>query len=60
MLGQVSEVAHIAGGHLSVTLLSAFEIYRRAQWAILRVENEHLNNSSKYRTFCYIPMLKDS
>jgi len=37
--------------------LSAFEIYRRAQWVILRVEHEHLTNSSRYRTLCWVPPL---
>lgn len=38
-------------------VMSAFEIYRRAQWAILRIEHEHLTNSSKYRTLCWVPPL---
>jgi len=37
--------------------LSALEIYRRAQWAIVRIEHEHLTNSSKYRTLCWVPPL---
>lgn len=38
-----------------VFVLSAFELYRRAQWAIIRIEHEHLTNASRYRSLCWVP-----
>lgn len=38
-------------------VLSAFEIYRRAQWAVIRIEHEHLTNSSRFRSLCWVPLL---
>lgn len=35
------------------------EGYRRAQWAIIRLENEQINNFEKYRTFLEIPPVKE-
>ena len=35
------------------------EAYRRTQWALLRVENEHINNFEKYRNVLMIPPMKD-
>ena len=32
---------------------------RRTQWALLRVENENLNNFEKYRNILHIPELND-
>eukprot|EP00929_Paragymnodinium_shiwhaense_P054232 TRINITY_DN27171_c0_g1_i1.p1 TRINITY_DN27171_c0_g1~~TRINITY_DN27171_c0_g1_i1.p1 ORF type:complete len:842 (+),score=161.12 TRINITY_DN27171_c0_g1_i1:102-2627(+) len=58
--------AHVSGTvgdifmELFIFVVSAFEIYRRAQWAILRIEHEHLTNSSKYRTLCWVPPLANS
>jgi hypothetical protein len=37
--------------------IQVFELFRRAFWAILRLENEHLTNSSKFRAFCFVPPL---
>lgn len=33
------------------------EVARRTLWVILRLENEHLNNSSKYRAALWIPKM---
>jgi hypothetical protein len=33
------------------------EAFRRAQWSLLRVENEQNNNLEAYRTIPYIPPL---
>jgi hypothetical protein len=41
---------------MSVMFLSALEIYRRGQWNILRMENEHFNNCGKFRAFHEIPV----
>ncbi|CAD7960623.1 unnamed protein product [Amoebophrya sp. A120] len=41
--------------NLIIFLAAAGEIYRRAQWALLRLENEHLTNASHYRAFCWVP-----
>lgn len=37
--------------------VSTIEILRRCVWADIRLENEHLNNSSKYRAMLWIPRL---
>ena len=37
--------------------LALLEIYRRAQWSLFRLENEHINNYEKYRTVLEIPRL---
>lgn len=40
-------------------LVSFTEIFRRAMWAILRVENEFFNNFEEYRDNIIIPPIKD-
>ena len=35
------------------------EAFRRAQWSLIRVENENINNFEKYRTILMIPTLKE-
>jgi hypothetical protein len=40
---------------MSVWFLSILEIYRRGQWNVLRMENEHLNNVGRFRAFEDIP-----
>eukprot|EP00475_Leptophrys_vorax_P036158 TRINITY_DN6058_c0_g1_i2.p1 TRINITY_DN6058_c0_g1~~TRINITY_DN6058_c0_g1_i2.p1 ORF type:complete len:862 (+),score=230.97 TRINITY_DN6058_c0_g1_i2:308-2587(+) len=40
---------------MSVWFLSTLEIYRRGQWNVLRMENEHLNNCGNFRAFQEIP-----
>jgi hypothetical protein len=37
--------------------LATFEVYRRAQWAIIRIEHEHVANPSKYRSMVWVPPL---
>ena len=44
--------------HTIVLFVALFELYRRSQWLILRVEHEHLTNRSKFRTLCYVPDLR--
>eukprot|EP00736_Rhodelphis_marinus_P008273 Rmarinus@m.8868 len=36
--------------------VSCLEVFRRMQWAIFRVENEHLNNCGKFRVVREIPL----
>jgi hypothetical protein len=43
---------------LIVTICFA-ELFRRAQWAIIRLENEQINNLEKYRTFLEIPAVRE-
>jgi len=38
-------------------VFSAIEIYRRGQWAVIRLENEHLKNPSKFRATDWVPPL---
>jgi len=38
-------------------VLSGVEIYRRAQWSVIRLENEHLRNPSKFRVIDWVPPL---
>ena len=44
--------------HLLITVLAFAEGFRRAQWALIRLENEQINNFEKYRTILEIPPLK--
>ncbi|PHJ23470.1 g-protein associated signal transduction, partial [Cystoisospora suis] len=45
------------GGNLLILVISLIEILRRAAWTLLRLENEHLSNSSKYRAMLWVPPL---
>jgi hypothetical protein len=36
------------------------EIFRRAQWSLLRVENEQNNNFEQYRTIPIIPPIVEN
>lgn len=53
-------VRHDLKWHLLLLLLAGVELYRRAQWCVLRVEWEHLsqNKKSAHRNFCWVPLLK--
>ena len=53
-------VKHDLKWHMLLLLLAAVELYRRAQWAILRVEWEHLSQNKKlqHRNFCWVPLLR--
>ena len=42
-----------------ILILSIAEGFRRAQWSLLRVENENINNFEKYRTILQIPAFKE-
>ena len=41
------------------TFVAVLELLRRAQWTFLRLENEYLNNSARYRSVVAAPMLLD-
>ena len=45
--------------HILTTLIAVAECYRRAQWAIIRIENEQINNFENYRTKSFIEDLMD-
>lgn len=41
------------GPNLPVTFL---EIFRRTLWSVVRIENEHLNNTNKFREVDFVPL----
>jgi hypothetical protein len=42
-----------------ITLLMFIEALRRTQWALIRIENENVNNFERYRNVLQIPEFKD-
>lgn len=38
---------------------SVVEGFRRAQWSLIRIENENVNNFERYRNILQIPAFKD-
>jgi EXS family len=44
---------------LIVLVQSLVEGFRRAQWALIRIENENVNNFERYRTILQIPAFKE-
>ena len=42
-----------------ISIVALLELYRRWQWALIRIENEQLNNYEKYRTLLTIPDIND-
>jgi septin family protein len=40
-------------------ILSLVEGFRRAQWSLIRIENENVNNFERYRNILQIPAFKD-
>jgi xenotropic and polytropic retrovirus receptor 1 len=51
--------AWVLNTQVLIGILCLAEGYRRAQWAIIRLENEQINNFEKYRTFLEIPAIKE-
>jgi hypothetical protein len=49
-LFQAEMPAWVASGQVLTTCIAIAEILRRAQWSILRLENEQVNNLENYRT----------
>jgi EXS family len=45
--------------HILTTIIAVAECYRRAQWAIIRIENEQINNFENYRNQSFIEDLMD-
>ncbi|CBZ56047.1 hypothetical protein NCLIV_064730 [Neospora caninum Liverpool] len=44
-------------GNMLILLISLMEICRRAAWTVVRLEHEHLSNSSKFRAMLWVPPL---
>ncbi|XP_026194430.1 uncharacterized protein LOC34618199 [Cyclospora cayetanensis] len=44
-------------GNLVLLFISVVEILRRGAWVVLRLENEHVNNSSRFRAILWVPPL---
>ena len=44
---------------MNFLFLSVVEALRRAQWALIRIENENVNNFERYRNVLQIPEFKD-
>jgi hypothetical protein len=44
---------------LIVLFLSVAEGFRRAQWSLIRIENENVNNFEKYRNILQIPEFRE-
>ncbi len=42
-----------------IMILSIIEGLRRAQWALIRIENENVNNFERYRNVLQIPEFKE-
>ena len=42
-----------------VTVMAIVEGLRRAQWALIRIENENVNNFERYRNVLQVPDFKD-
>mmetsp|Transcript_10170 Transcript_10170/g.16645 ORF Transcript_10170/g.16645 Transcript_10170/m.16645 type:complete len:399 (-) Transcript_10170:2072-3268(-) len=45
---------------LSGGVATALEVVRRSFWGVIRVENEHLNNTRNYRNVNFIPLYFDT
>lgn len=41
-----------------IFMISALELVRRAIWATIRLEHEHLSNASRFRAVCWVPPLE--
>ena len=41
-------------------IIAFLELYRRVQWAVIRVEKEHVSNSDSFRKYNFVPMYFDS
>lgn len=42
-----------------MTISTIVEAFRRAQWSLIRIENENVNNFERYRNILQIPAFKD-
>eukprot|EP00347_Sterkiella_histriomuscorum_P004047 403361947 len=50
----------VAKSQLITLLVSVAEGFRRAQWSLIRIENENVNNFEKYRNILQIPPFQDT
>lgn len=46
-----------ANASIILLVISSLEILRRSAWVMLRLENEHLTNSSRYRAILWVPKI---
>lgn len=45
----------IVGRVLLVSIISSIEILRRSMWAVIRIENEQVNNAGGFRALLWVP-----
>lgn len=58
-LPNTSMKENLPNAQIMLFCLTLLECLRRTQWALLRVENENVNNFEKYRTFLEVPVAKN-
>merc|ERR1719343_993848 len=46
---------NLVGRTVLVSVISSIEIIRRSVWAVLRIENEQVNNTGGFRTLLWVP-----
>lgn len=49
----------VKDSQLIVLIQSLVEGFRRAQWSLIRIENENVNNLERYRNILQIPPIKE-
>ena len=59
VLGVLSFPQWVDQSQLIVLVQCLVEGCRRAQWALIRIENENVNNFERYRTILQIPAFKE-
>lgn len=55
----VPKSSWVESGQLIILFQTFGEGFRRAQWSLIRLENEQLHNLEKYRTILAIPAVKE-
>jgi hypothetical protein len=53
------EKTNFGESQIDVWVITLVEAFRRAQWALIRIENENVNNFELYRNVLQIPEFKD-
>jgi predicted AAA+ superfamily ATPase len=59
LIPEISQSFSFRNYQVMIFVLAFIEAFRRAQWALLRVENENVNNFEKYRTFLEVPEVQE-
>lgn len=54
-----NDIDWVKQSQLIILLQSLIEGFRRAQWSLIRIENENVNNFERYRNILQIPAFKD-